>query len=580
MSKLQTNLAWDLVEWPLVQKRVFRTQCRIYKAKFHGNKEQLHKLQKLLIHSKDAKLLAVLITTTLNKGRDIPRVDEKLVLSATDKIKIVNTLTIDGVAKPIQKVWIPKPKKIEKWPLGIPTIKDRAKQVLAKLALEPEWEAVFEGNSYGFRPGRSAQDAIEAIFVNLNRGKPKWVFDADIRKCFDKMNHHALIQKLDTFPEMKIQIEAWLKADIMEGYANAPKDIIFTEKGTPQGGIISLLLANIALHGLEKHLLEFVEKLPIPPTEKVNRGKFEALSVIRYADDFIITHGDKQIIDLCITETERWLLNMGLEYKKEKSQLKECRHGFKFLGFQIIQVARKSGLYKVKIRPSKESNERLLKKVREIVLSNRASSSYRLILKLRPIIIGWANYFRYCECSDDFKKLSHLISEKIRPWAFRRDTRHGKQEVKEKYFPSNKIYNFQKSIHKDNWVLTGTYKSKFGIQEVFLPHMHWVKSSKYVKVFRAKSPFDGDHIYWSMRNEKHASLPARMRILLQRQKQKCPLCGNKFRITDLLEVDHIIPKELGGKDFYSNLQLLHRYCHIKKTAEELKPNQDKREQAI
>jgi len=564
-------LAWDSVRWALVDQRVRRVQRRIYKARLKGKMKRVHWLQKLLINSIDAKLVAVRRVTTLNQGRKTAGVDKQSNLNVKEKEALVRTLTLDGKARPIRRVWIPKPGKTEKRPLGIPTIRDRAKQALAQLALEPEWEAVFEPNSYGFRPARRAHDAIEAIFLSLHHKTPKWVYDADIRKCFDKISHEALLDKLKTFPQMEKQVEAWLKAEIMEGYANAPKEITTSTLGTPQGGIISPLLANIALHGLEQHLKQFVGNLDIKPSESSNRGKAakqKALSVIRYADDFVLIHVNKQILELCIPETQKWLAHMNLEISQEKSALRDGRQGFLFLGFQIIQVV-KHNEYKVKIRPSSGKVKAFLQKIRDIIQKNKAASAYQLIMKLRPIIVGWANYYKYSECKDDFGKLTHLIFQKIRAWVFRRDTRNGRLNVKEKYFPSGKEYSFCGSKHKDNWILFGTYKSKQGIKEAFLPHMSWVKSEKFVKIQGSRSPYDGDFIYWAKRTQKYSSLSTRVTTLLKRQKIKCAICRKTFTSLDRLEVDHIIPKSQGGKDTYENLQLVHRHCHIKKTASEL-----------
>nr|QKN19282.1 group II intron reverse transcriptase/maturase [Eudorina cylindrica] len=509
MSKfISNNLAWNSIRWADVKRRVRRVQRRIYKAKKLGQTSRVHWLQKLLINSIDAKLFAVQLVTTLNKGKRTAGVDgiPKKGKSLTDeqKMALAKSLRLDGKANHIRRVWIPKPGKIEKRPLGIPTIKDRAKQALAKLALEPEWEAVFEPNSYGFRPARCTQDAIEAIFASLRNKTNKWIFDADIRKCFDRINHNALLKKLATFPEMETQIKAWLEAQIMEGYANAPKDIKPSTIGTPQGGVISPLLANIALHGLENHLKEFVTKFPAP-RKGANRGtiaKKKALTIVRYADDFVLIHENLETLNHCIEETKNWLTQVGLEINEEKSAVRDSRNGIKFLGYQLIQV-RKDGKYKVKITPTSEKQSDLLKKVRKVIQLNKASSSYKLIRTLRPIIIGWANYYRYCECNDVLKKLTNAIFKKIRAWVFRRDTKNGRKIVKEKYFPSGKTYSFKGIKHQDNWILFGKQKSRNGkISEAFLPHMVWVPSEKFVKVKGDKSPYDGDYIYWGARLEK------------------------------------------------------------------------------
>lgn len=571
MSKLLINLAWQSVNWHNVKLRVRRIQRRIYKAKKAGNVARVQWLQKVLIRSHDAKLMAVQLVTTLNKGKKTAGVDQIRSLTNKQKMALALSLRLDGKASSIRRVWIPKPGKSEKRPLGIPTIKDRAKQALAKFALEPEWEAVFEPNSYGFRPARSCHDAIEAIFLGLHHKRSKFIFDADIRKCFDRINHDALIKKLNTFPEMEEQVRAWLEADIMEGYANDPKEVSPSTMGTPQGGIVSPLLANIALHGMENHLKEFVTGLPAP-RQGSNRGKEakrKALTIVRYADDFILIHENLEILNACQKEAASWLAGIGLEISEEKSAVRDGRNGFKFLGFKIIQV-KKNGVYKVKIHPQKEKQKALLDKVRKVVQLNKTSSAYKLISILRPIILGWANYYRFCECKDTFHRLTNSIFKCIRAWVFRRDTRNGRRIVKEKYFPNGKTYNFKGQTHNDNWILVGKQRGPKGeIQSNYLPHIVWVPSEKFVKVKGDKSPFDGDVLYWGLRLRKYEELSTRVQTLLKRQKMICAGCKKPFTSFDKMEVDHIIPRSQGGKDAYGNLQLLHRHCHVAKTATEL-----------
>lgn len=570
------NITWNDIDWAKAQKFVRQVQYRIYKAARDGNRARVHGLQKFLINNKAAKLLAVRQVTTLNKGRKTAGVDKVVITTPEEKLNMAMKLTLNGRAQPIRRVWIPKPGKVEKRPLGIPGIEDRARQALATLALEPEWEAVFEPNSYGFRPGRSAMDAIEAIFLNMHSDTCKWVFDADIRKCFDLIDHNALLKKLNTFPLMERQVSAWLKCGVMEGYANSAevKEVISVEAGTPQGGIISPLLANIALHGLENHLLEFVAKLPMKPHPGANRGtvaKKKALGIVRYADDFVLIHRNKEILELCITESREWLGKIGLSLSEEKSVLRDAREGFEFLGFQIIQVRKmRADRYKLKIHPSRASRVKLMAKIKKILQTHRSISSYDLITMLRPVIIGWANYFKYSECKNDFSALTHFIFQKIRAWVFRRDTRNGRRTVKEKYFPSGNTYKFDGSTHRDNWVLVGSKKIKGGkVVTNYLPHLVWVKSRKHVKVLGDVSPYSGD-IYWASRSAKHSPYPLRVRNLLIRQNQECPICRNKFTTFDATnwEVDHIIPKSQGGRDIYENLQLLHKTCHQAKTRDE------------
>lgn len=572
MSVLNNNnkisIAWEEVQWHLVRRRVTQYQERIYKATKEGNLKKVWYLQRKLICSRDGKLLAILRVTT-NKGKNTAGVDRIKSINNKVKISILNSLYINNEAKPIRRVWIPKPGKTEKRPLGIPTIFDRAKQALVLLALEPQWEARFEPNSYGFRPGRSAHDAIEAIFQNLRQKTPKLIFEADLKKCFDNIDHNKLLNKLDTIPIIKDQIKAWLKAGIMEGYANEEKqDIIYPNTGTPQGGIISPLLANIALHGLEEALNNYVgNTLKIKPRKTANNGyiaRVKALSIIRYADDFVIIHENKEIFNSCINFTRIWIKeNTGLSFNEEKCKITHSQDGFKFLGFHIILV-RKNEVYKIKITPHKSNQAKLLDKVSLILTKGRSASSYHIIETLRPIIIGWANYFCYCECKDVFNKLTHLIFLKLRAWVFRRDTRNGRMKIRKKYFPINRTYTYQDVKHKDNWIMVGKQKVNGITRENNLIHIVWVKSRKFVKVIKTKSPYDGDTIYWTLRNAKYGT-STREATLLRKQKGICPECKSKFLIGDIWEVDHIIPRNKGGRDEYLNLQLLHRECHIQKS---------------
>lgn len=569
------KLTWSDIPWGTkVTPRVRWIQYRIYKASKTGEMEKVYSLQKQLVSSLAAKLLAVKQVASINRGKNTAGIDKQLYRTPEAKLALALKLKMDGKTSLIRRVRIPKLGKMEKRPLGIPTMEDRAKQALAKLALEPQWEALFEKNSYGFRPGRGALDAIEAIFSALHHKKRKWVYDADIRKCFDEIDHDALLRKLNTYPTMRRQVKRWLKAGVMSGYANQNKgeEVTPTLKGTPQGGVISPLLANIALHGLENHLKAYVSKIPGSPGG-AGRGvavKKKALSVIRYADDFVLIHANKEILEMCIEETSKWLTSIGLEISSEKSRLREGVQGFEFLGFQIIQV-RKGEQLKVKIQPSKASQLRFMRKVRELLQRHKAASAYTLIAFLRPIILGWANYFKYCECKQVFHSLTHKIFLKLRAWVFRRSGKKGRIWTKKKYFPERNTYKFDGSTHKDNWILNGSRKGKSGKASTnFLPHLVWVKSRKHVKVLGDESPYSNS-MYWLKKRSIYSPLSTRTRKLYEKQKGKCPICGRIFSEFDreTWEIDHIIPRHQKGEDHYRNLQLIHLDCHRAKTRAEI-----------
>lgn len=563
---------WDSIKWPSVENRVYRYQMRIYRASKNGNQKAVKSLQKRLITSLDAKLLSVRKVTTENKGRKTVGVDGKVYDIPESKIKLVAKLKLDGKAKPIRRVEIPKvgrPQELR--PLGIPTVEDRAKQMLAKLALEPEWEAKFEANSYGSRPGRSCHDAIEAVYGALSNKTQqpdyhKLILTVDIEKCFDKINHNLLLEKLDAHPIIQKQIKAWLKAGILKG-SHPFKNLetpIENPTGTPQGGVISPLLSNIALHGIIDHLKEWVVSIPA----KNNRvsAKQAALTVVRYVDDILVIHKDPEVIKGAKIEIENWLWeNCRLTLNQNKTKIIDSTQGVDYLGFSIITIKR-NGISRLKIYPSRTSQARILLNLREVIQRNKAASSYYLISLLKPKIIGWGNYYKYCECKETFNRISHYTYLKLRAWAFRRDKRHGRKKVKEKYFPSGKTYNFDSTKHQNNWILFGKEKDKNNeVIEAWLPRLSWIKSKKWIKVRNTKSPYDGDHVYWSVRMSSYNRLPTRVTKLLKLQHGKCPYCKTAFQWESVMEVDHIIPKALGGKDRYNNLQLIHKHCHVSKT---------------
>ncbi len=307
---------WSSIVWSEIQTKVIKLQTKIYEASKSGNKPLVVKLQKTLISSFSARLIAVRRVTQENKGKRTAGIDGVKSLTPQQRIELAEQLRLDGKSSPLRRVEIPKPGKKENRPLGIPTIEDRAKQALAKLALEPEWEALFETNSYGFRPGRSCHDAIEAIELSI-RKKPKYLIDADLKGCFDNIDHEALIQKLKTFPDMEKQIRAWLKSGVLIG------DVFHkTVSGTPQGGVISPLLANIALDGFESYISS---EFPVRKTRigqpKGKMKEYCDARVIRYADDFVIFHEEEEVIKAALEKTKQWMANIGLALNEQKTKL-------------------------------------------------------------------------------------------------------------------------------------------------------------------------------------------------------------------------------------------------------------------
>lgn len=565
---MSNSIAWKNIRWSQVQKRINKLQQRIFKSSKENNKKKVKFLQKLLIYSLDAKLLAVKRVTTDNRGRKTAGIDNKLYNTDENKIKLVKKIKIDGKATPIKRIYISKPGKSEKRPLGIPTIEDRAKQYLLLLALEPEWEATFEPNSYGFRPGRNCHDAVVAIFGYIKLGNNsskfnKYILDADIKGCFDNIDHQYLINKLDTTQQIQSQIKAWLEAGVITHESN--KTILENTIGTPQGGIISPFLANVALHGMEEHLKNWISTIPEYGTSKQNRMK--QLGIIRYANDFVIIHKDKDIIGKAKITLSNWLKETSkLELNETKTTVTCSTEGFSFLGFRFINILRYNRT-RAKIYPDKSAIQNVTKKIGDILRNNRSISSYDIILRLKPIITGWCNYYSISECSTSFNKLDNLTYQMLRSWVFRRDKLNSRTKTKEKYFPSGQVYTYRGINHYDNWVLVGK-KKLIGdkTNTIFLPKFSWTKSKNHIKIRSYSSIYDGNEIYWTWRTMNYGDFNQSQKKLLRRQNRLCTWCNSPININDKVETDHITPISKGGSNSYNNLQLLHLQCHIEKTA--------------
>lgn len=386
---------WKTINWRQAERYVFKLQKRIYAASRRGDFKQCRKLQKTLMRSWSNRLLAVRRVTQDNQGKKTAGVDGTKSLPPKARLELAGQLNLTGKSKPTRRVWIPKPGREEKRPLGIPTMYDRALQAVVKATLEPEWEAVFESNSYGFRPGRSCHDAIKKIKLCIQQ-KAKYVLDADIAKCFDRINHEALLQKLNIKGKARQQIKSWLKSGVIDKGA-----FTATSEGTPQGGVISPLLANIALHGLENHLIKYAETLP--GRKRDNR---ENLGFIRYADDFVVLHKDKAVVQRCREIISEWLAGLGLELKPEKTRLthtlnhklsEDGKAGFDFLGHHIRQYP--AGKYRSNINtqgtilgfntlitPSAKASKVHQEEIGRIITKHRSSPQVALIKDLNPVI--------------------------------------------------------------------------------------------------------------------------------------------------------------------------------------------------
>jgi RNA-directed DNA polymerase len=402
---------WGSLDWDAFERQVKRLQVRIAKAVMEKRWGRAKALQRMLTHSFHAKALAVRRVIS-NRGARTPGIDKECWTTKAQKLAAVRRLRNRGYrATALRRIYILK-KNGKKRPLSIPTMRDRAMQALQALALAPISEVQADPNSYGFRAGRCCHDAIAQCFNAL--GKPtsaRWVLEGDIRGCFDNISHTWLMENI---PMDKHILRQWLKCGYMEEGTWFQSDA-----GTPQGGIASPILANMALNGLETAIWAV-------------RKRGQGINVIRYADDFIVTAKTpellKEVIQPVIT---RFLRDRGLELSEEKTKLTSIDTGFAFLGQNIRKY---SGT--LRIQPAKASVQGLLDKVRLVIDKHKGRSAERLIKVLNPVIRGWAQYHRHCQSAQSFYRVDRFIGEAVFRWIRRKNPKKSKSWIVRKHFRS------------------------------------------------------------------------------------------------------------------------------------------------
>jgi len=487
--------------------------------------------------------ISVRQVTQINKGRKTAGVDDVVATTPDERTELIEDLLQDQTWKtqPAKRVYIPKPDGRQR-PLGIPTIADRARQAMVKNALEPEWEARFEPCSYGFRPGRSCHDAIGRIFrIALPQGKKKWIVDADIKGAFDNISHDALLEALHGFPAKEL-IKQWLKAGIMDKGVFAE-----TEQGTPQGGVISPLLANVALHGMERALGIAYQKMGDYITIRGNRA------IVRYADDFVIFTETREDAEQAQIEITQWLQRVGLELSQEKTKIRHLTQGFNFLGFSIREYKeRQSPKPILLIKPSKESVQNLKTRLRQEWQSLLGHNAETVLDRLNPILRGWGNYYRNVVSTDTFNKLDKFNYQRLSIWLKRTHPKKTQTWIRQTYFSTGV------RGRKDRWVFADPSTGQYLIR------LKWMPIQRHILIKHGASPDNpGQRKYWKKRDlRKSELLPTiRHKRVARRQKGVCPVCGNTLFGDESLHLHHIKPKIEGGTDAPQNLALLHHTCH-------------------
>ena len=508
----KTSESWKVLPWKKFRRNLFRLQKRVYKAVQVGDKRKARSLQKLILKSTSARFLAIRLVSQLNAGKKTAGIDGKKSLSFKERFELETLLRMNSgnwKHQGLREIPIPKKDGTTRM-LKIPTIADRAWQCLAKYALEPAHEATFHARSYGFRTGRSAHDAQKYIYLNLSssaNGIGKRVIELDIEKCFDRINHSAIMDELIAPKGLKLGIFRCLKAGIN------PE---FPEQGTPQGGVVSPLLANIALNGIES-IHRYHANLRQRITNKTSAKDIIEPS-IRYADDMVIILRPEDNAIEILERISEFLRKRGMNVSQKKTKVTAATDGFDFLGWHF----KVQGNGKFRCTPSVDNFKTFRKKVKHIVNNSNYGATAKAE-KLAPVVRGWRNYHKFCKM--DGSKLSLWFMHHRAYTVFNKEsnqTRHTSEELVEKAFPAVSY-----SEHK------------------------------HISVKGTKSPYDGDTAYWSERNSK--LYDGETSIALKKQNHRCASCGLKFIDEERIHLHHIDGNHANWKK--KNLEAIHESCH-------------------
>lgn len=528
----QLEKQWKNMNWIKAEQEVNRLQIRIAKAVQEKKWNTVKRLQYLLTHSFYAKALAVRKVTT-NKGKNTSGVDKELWTTPASKMRAVLNLSDKNYkAKPLRRVYIEKKGKKAKRPLGIPCMYDRAMQALYALSLEPIAETTADTRSFGFRKGRSCQDACEYIFTNLAKtNSAEWVLEGDIKGCFDHISHEWLLANI---PMDKSVLKQFLKAGVV-----FERELFPTEEGTPQGGVISPILANMALDGIQAELEKNFDTSKKGEYSDFVHNKHK-VNFIRYADDFVITAATKEIAEKAKVIVGNFLKERGLELSEDKTVITHITDGFDMLGWTFRKF---NG--KLIVKPSKKSIKSFVDSL-SYTIRNQAKAWEQevLIERLNKQIRGWANYHQSVCASEAFAHIDYILYELLWQWAKRRHPHKGQWWISTRY---------RHRKGNRNWVFSTENKELLRVDHI--PIVRHIKIRLEVNPFFDTEYFNERKFQQGMRR-----LTGRFKEIWKNQNGCCYHCGMPMEIGEEKEIFFKTPKAIGGKEEIPNMAYVHSIC--------------------
>ena len=529
----QLETQWETIDWKSVEECVNRLQFRIAKATREKKWNLVKRLQYLLTHSYYAKLLAVRKVTT-NKGKRTPGIDGEVWEESATKMRAVLKLSDKHYkAKPLKRVYIEKKSKKAKRPLGIPCMYDRAMQALYTLALEPVAETTADNNSFGFRKYRSCKDACENLFnILAKKHSAQWILEGDIKGCFDHISHEWLMENI---PMDKSMLRQFLKS----GYLYQ-EQMYSTEEGTPQGGIISPILANMVLDGIQEIL---DKKYHIGnQTGRYSSYKSAQMKVnyTRYADDFIVTAATKEIALEVKEMIKEFMAIRGLELSEEKTLVTHIDDGFNFLGWTFRKFHNK-----LIIRPSKDSVKKFVAETSETIRKEgNIFTQDMLIAHLNQKIRGWTNYHQTVCSKRIFAAIDHQIFEILWHCMKRKHPNKGRKWIKDKYW---------KTIGRQRWRFAGD--SQILIQLAQTPII------RHPKLKLNRNPYlDKEYFIERQYNLGVKFIRGKYKEIWKKQKGLCYVCGQPIELEDDKRIIYAASSKEGDKKASECMRYVHRYC--------------------